>query len=50
MSQIKTIFCPNVVHFESNETDLNSLNDFKDHPKVLQSRYGWRTTQPLHID
>jgi len=34
MCKIKTIFCPNVVRFESNESDLTLLNDFNDHRKV----------------
>jgi hypothetical protein len=34
MSNIKTIFCPNVVSFESNESDLTLLNNFKHHRKV----------------
>ena len=36
MSEI-TIFCPNVVRFESNESDLTLNNDFKDHRKVRGS-------------
>jgi len=34
MCKIKTIFCPNIVRFESNESDLTLLNDFSDHRKV----------------
>jgi hypothetical protein len=37
MSKTKTIFCPNVVRFESNESDLTLLNDFKNHREVRGS-------------